>query len=396
MSAWVEGLLGAVMGGAQEYGNVLKEEETAKRKEEEERRREERAFSLAERKAEAEQKRKQALEEQERARVAKMMGPQTRITPGASPMEPEGIVQSQIPLEERLKTGAEQAFASGDTKTAKNFLDQYQTLKEIERKTAEELRKQEEFGREKPEKPTGKVAEIKFIAESTYSGPMGEDGKPEPAAFSKHLAGIAKEYQRKETYIRPEREAGPKPLSEKDRDIAQGRIGKLIEGVAVSQPLGAKTPQKDPVKQDIYNSLFLQVKNEFTQKDADKDPDAVYKVDLNELKSELTSRFSQIERRSREIAGRKFDDFRGSKTTPGDPNAITDPVLKEFAKDKKLSKETFVNEAAPKFLQEAAAGGKSESNTKTVTFQGKQYTVRKAPDGNWYREEGGKYYRWSE
>ena len=271
MSAWVEGLLGAVMGGAKEYGDILKEEETAKRKEEEEKRREERALTLAERKADAEQKRKQALEEQERARVAKMMGPESRMTPAASPMEPEGIVQSRIPLEERLKAGIEQAMAEGDQKAAKGFVDQYQTMKEIERKTSEEARKQEEFARGPKERGlTGEAATIQFLAEKSYKGPVDEEGKPEPGAFAKHMANVSEDILGKKTYIRPEREpgvGGEKPPTASQRAVADRALSAALPGLAKTKDVSGK---------DVVDQQMLSFYRGEVNKIKAANPDAVF------------------------------------------------------------------------------------------------------------------------
>lgn len=268
--SWVEGLLGAVMGGAQEYGSILKEEETAKRKEEEEKRREDRALTLAERKADAEQKRKQTLEEQERARVAKLMGPETRMTPAASPMEPEGIVQSQIPLEERLKTGAEKAFAAGDQKAAKNFLEQYQTLKDIEAKAAEEARKQQL----KPEKDPEAFRALKAKISAAYSGKRDESGKPvNQAEYDAYEQAEMRKSLAKEQYIRPERPQGEdKPLTPADRLKFQNAIsGRLKDRARVQEKEG-----KDPVfKQDVYSDLTT-----IANKIAQQNPESIRVPDL--------------------------------------------------------------------------------------------------------------------
>lgn len=293
MSAWVEGLLGAVMGGAKEYGDVLKEEEAAKRKEEEDKRRMERELSIVERKAEAEDKRKRANEEAARTRAAEYMGASTRATPGGNPMEPEGIVESQVPLEERLKTGIQNAAAKGDLAAAKTFLDQYQTLKEVERKTAEEARKQEEFARGPKEKaPTGEAATIQFLAEKSYKGPVDEEGKPEPKAFASHLQSVAQEFIGKKTYIRPEREAaGEKPPTPSQRAVADRALSAALPGLAKTKDVSGREVV-DQQMLGFYRNAVNEIKK--------NDPEAIF--DINGTLAAAQARVEAAAERARKKA----------------------------------------------------------------------------------------------
>ena len=243
MSAWVEGLLGAVMGGAQEYGNILKEEETAKRKEEEEKRKEERALSLREREREMERRRTEENERLKAEKMAKMLGPSTQMTPGSNPMEPEGIVESQIPFERRLVTAREEALSKGDVAAAKEFNEQYKALKQEERAQAKEGREQEEEARKqtdfergpKPEKAPEAIRTMEAKIKATYKGALDESGNPVNSAdYAAHRQAEIQKYVRKEQYISPERGAGPegKPPTTADYGKARNTLQRDMERAA--------------------------------------------------------------------------------------------------------------------------------------------------------------------
>lgn len=267
----ISGLLGAVMGGASSMEKSIGEEMAAKQKEEEEKRREERALTIAERKKDMEIAKQKALDAEERARVSKMMGPETRMTPGASPMEPEGIVESQIPAEERLQAGIQKALSQGDTKAAKSFLEQYQAIKDNQLKEAEAARKAEPKREELPAEFRSRMASIA----ATYPGQRDESGKPVNASdYDAYVRGELEKYRKKETYIKPERPEGvEKPLTRADTLKLEGALrGSLKDRSRIQEK-----PGEAPVfKEGVYSDLVT-ISNKIKKADPDliRAPDVV-------------------------------------------------------------------------------------------------------------------------
>lgn len=398
MSAFIEGLLGAVMGGAQEYGNILKEEETAKRKEEEEKRREERAFTLAERKADAEQKRKQTLDEQERARVSKMLGPETRMTPGANPMEPEGIVESKIPIEERLQAGMQKAMSEGDTKTAKALLDQFQGIEEVKRKAAEEARK----GEPKKEEPSAEFKTRMATIQAAYPGKKDEGGKPiDKEDYDKYVRAEFGKLAAKDAYIKPEHGAGgPKPLSMAAEDAQQGKVKKLITDISTDQVGKAKV--KNTAKENALGQILSDYQGEVAKANPD-DPQAFYRIDLNTVERELRGRLKTAQDAAASEAGAKFTEYRNATKAPKETDEqfkarkeaiLPNQLHRAFADNKKSTKDVFVEAVKDDFLSSAPKSQTAEPATIKVDFNGKPSTARLAPDGKYYvyDEETKQYF----
>lgn len=402
--ALISGLLGAVMGGTSSIEKSIAEEMAAKQREEEEKRREERALTIAERKLEMEAAKKKRLEEARRGEIAGYLPAATGATPSQSPMEPEGggITEYQVPTEQRLVRGFEAAMAKGDTDAAKVFSDQYKALKQEERAQAEEARKQEEFARgPKPKEPTGEVATIQFLARQTYTGPVGEDGKPDPVAFAKHMKDISESFIERKTYIRPERVAGgPKPLSMAAEDVQQGKVKKLITDISTDQVGKAKV--KNTAKENALGQILSDYQGEVAKANPD-DPQAFYRIDLNTVERELRGRLKTAQDAAASEAGAKFTEYRNATKLPNESpeqfKARKEAILpnqlhRAFADNKKSTKDVFVEAVKDDFLSSAPKSQTAKPATKTVTDGGKKYTVRLAPDGKYYREENGQFFEY--
>lgn len=298
MSAWVEGLLGAVMGGAQEYGNVLKEEEAAKRKEEEEKRREERAISLKEREAKMKQDMERKLEEEKQKRVASYMAPQEQTVLSQSPDDPEGMIRTEMKGGD-LNEGVKRAIAAGDLESAKKLSDELN--KEIRRnidlsREGRELESQE-ARLNAPERPTASMRNFEARVLAAYPGPKDEDGNPlDPDKFEEFRRQAAKT-----RLFGRERQPSAGPAGQRPLTAGQWQEGETKLRAALKD---AFTTTVDGKKQ--FNAPLFEKAQQLLVP-ALQDADKTKPLDINRLESEIKQKVSAAERQARADAGKAWD-----------------------------------------------------------------------------------------
>lgn len=410
--ALISGLLGAVMGGTSSIEKSIAEEMAAKQKEEEEKRREERALSLKEREREMERKRAEENERLKREKIAKTApskAPEIGIV-GNAIDEYQGEIANtgytgqtrQATPEEALRWSIGKAREEGNEELAKQREDAlYKMLKEG-REAAKEAREQEEFARgPKPKEPTGDVAFAKYAAEKTYTGPRDASGKPDPTAFAEHEAKVIGQFVERKTYIRPERVAGgPKPLSMAAEDVQQGKVKKLITDISTDQVGKAKV--KNTAKENALGQILSDYQGEVAKANPD-DPQAFYRIDLNTVERELRGRLKTAQDAAASEAGAKFTEYRNATKAPKETDEqfkarkeaiLPNQLHRAFADNKKSTKDVFVEAVKDDFLSSAPKSQTAKPATKIVTDGGKQYTVRLAPDGKYYREENGQFFEY--
>lgn len=401
--ALISGLLGAVMGGATSIEKSLAEEEAARRKEEEEKRREERALSLKEREREMERRRTEENERLKREKIAQTApskAPEIGIV-GNAIDEYQGEIANtgytgqtrQATPEEALRWSIGKAREEGNEELAKQREDAlYKMLKEG-REAAKEAREQEEFARGKPEKKTPQMQNVDALAKEIYGG-----DDPERIAQARRQAI---------NRIFPEREArgagsvaGPKPLSMAAEDAQQGKVKKLITDISTDQVGKAKV--KNTAKENALGQILSDYQGEVAKANPD-DPQAFYRIDLNTVERELRGRLKTAQDAAASEAGAKFTEYRNATKAPRETDEqfkarkeaiLPNQLHRAFADNKKSTKDVFVEAVKDDFLSSAPKSQTAKPATKIVTDGGKQYTVRLAPDGKYYREENGQFFEY--
>lgn len=357
MSAWIEGLLGAVMGGASSIEKSLAEEEAAKRKEEEEKRREERAISLKEREAKMKQEMDRKLEEEKQKRFSGYMAPQEQTGISQSPDEPEGMVTREMKGGD-LRTAITRAGAEGrfdDVKVLSEELNR-QIRRDID--LSEEARKlveQEQKAAKRPEEPAS-LKEFRGIADLAYGGKRDEQGRPaDPEDYKKFLESQARAKLKKETYIKPE--TGEKPLTGAQRDAQETRVGNIVSDLSTVTAGGKKV--KDPDRENLLNNILSQYKS-----DVQKSGKDFYSIDLNDVKIELSKRANAAEKSAKDRARAEFNKY--IEDPQKSPLSVQDPVAMAAASkalnvkkdEKKLNafRSMFVDQAYKSYLSDFGVG----------------------------------------
>jgi hypothetical protein len=241
------------------------------------------------------------------------------------------------------------------------------------------------------------------LTKRTYKGPVAEDGKPDPVAYASHAAEVSERFIGKKTQLRPEGVAGgPKPLSLAAEDAAQLKVKRLVADIATDQV--GKNKVRNSSKENALGQILSDYQNEITKANPD-DPQAFYKVDLNTVERELRSRLKSAQDAAAVEAGAKFTEYRNATKKPNEnddqfkarkESILPNQLHRAFADNKKSTKEVFVEAVKDDFLSSAPKSRRAEPATKTVTVEGKQYTVSRAPNGKYYREENGKFFEYKE
>jgi hypothetical protein len=284
MSAWIEGLLGAVMGGAKSVEESIKEEEAARRKEEEEKRREQRLLTIEERKEKnaiekerrlAEQKK--AEEEQGRQRVAGYMAPQEQVGVSQSPMEPEGMVTREMKGGD-LNTAINRAMSEGRLDVAKSLSEELNRQIKRDIDLRETAIKEEKAERPEKEKLPERAENVNFLTKEFYKGGF-EDGKPtDPQAYAEARKRATDRVFGESRVAATGGTAAPKPatggqLIQAQKDLAKDIRESFATGTGKDKKIpGFVVDRAEKVARDILKGSdpadfdYLSIKNEAVSK----------------------------------------------------------------------------------------------------------------------------------